>query len=76
MEDTKEQIDEQQLEAAAGGWTINQYDPESCSKLKKEAGKCRGFKGLFFPCDHYSLEWIGNLKCRIKCKMGMFDYIS
>ncbi|MCL2111977.1 MAG: hypothetical protein FWH32_07015 [Clostridiales bacterium] len=77
METQKEQIDEQQLEGAAGGtgWTKNRYDPIMCRGLTRTIpGRCRPV--FDFNCDHFSYEREyfknGTHKYKMTCNMGAF----
>ncbi|MCL2111976.1 MAG: hypothetical protein FWH32_07010 [Clostridiales bacterium] len=77
MENQKEQIDEQQLEGAAGGtkFTENRYDPIMCRGLTRLIpGRCCPF---LIDCDHFNNEKLGYVKngthrYRKTCNMGAF----
>ena len=73
------ELKEEELEAAAGGWTENRYQPEYCSQFTKTHYNCVGFMTAF-QCDHFSSTATDPLskysKYRKKCAMGYFNYVD
>ena len=74
------ELAEEDLEAAAGGWTENRYDPAICSQYKLAHYNCVGFfKSV--NCDHYREETGtgrgGIVKSWFKtCQMGYYSYVE
>ena len=69
------ELKEEDLEAAAGGFTQNRYDPDVCGQYYKVGYNCVGFLGGCW-CDHYAQKTIRSGHCRYKCAMGYYDYES
>jgi len=46
------EITEDELEAVAGGWSENRYDPNTCKNMTKRKYECIGFLGGCW-CDHF-----------------------
>ena len=69
------ELHETDLEAAAGGATVNRYNAEKCGYHKgNRAWKdCEAFFGLS-PCDHFRKDKIDDNTYHFVCKMGIFDY--
>jgi len=60
------EITEDELEAVAGGWSENRYDPNTCKNMTRNKYECVGFLGACW-CDHYWRKWsyrkkVGNLE--------------
>ena len=75
------ELAEEDLEAAAGGWTKNKYDPNRCKGLTKKIPDVCGL--AFLPCDHYNEEWVrgtstasGYKQYNFSCNMGAFPQYS
>ena len=67
------ELGEEDLEAVAGGWSENRYNPVECAKRDKANYLCEGLLGLLW-CDHFAQDTVGTNRLRIKCAMGYFDY--
>ena len=86
MEENKdiqsEEINEEQLDAVAGGATWNRYDPKTCKNMKRTKYECVGLFAMNW-CDHYREKYAGtcsvngNMTYRISCAMGAYpEYIG
>ena len=77
------ELKETDLEAAAGGWTKNKYDPNRCKGLTQRIpNMCRPVF-LEGACDHYNEEREsgpqnarGDKKYNMSCNMGAFPPYS
>jgi len=68
------ELNEEDLESVAGGWSENRYNPDECHKHKEESYNCKGFMALCW-CDHYREEVNGSTReVRKKCVKGCFNY--
>jgi hypothetical protein len=75
------ELSEKDLDAVAGGWSQNRYDPNVCkASLGRTRYECVGYLSSCW-CDHYSMDGLSK-RCpytnapifRHKCAMGAFDY--
>ena len=78
-EELSEELNEEQLDAVAGGGpTWNRYDPKTCKNMKRTKYECVGFLKQNW-CDHYRNKYIegssGKAEYRISCAKGAYpDY--
>jgi|GEM_PF-1705890 len=76
MENKREEVNELELEAAAGGLTENRYNPDVCGKFTKVQYECVGLLKLV-NCDHYrEAALVTEGRYRFTCAMGRYDYIG
>ena len=72
---TTGEIKEEELEAVAGGWSENRYDPKTCKNITRKKYDCEGFLNWRW-CDHFRKEYIsGELeheKSWYSCVKGAF----
>jgi len=77
------ELNEEDLEAVAGGLTKNRWNPSQCRKYNRTYWDCVGPVGLIW-CDHYRISFAGTIRdpddnlpvpvWKHKCVMGIYDY--
>ena len=75
------ELNEEELEAAAGGGTQNRYNPDVCGKYTRVEYECVGFLMLLCWCDHYRKKFVGSNaddgeRHHHTCAMGCYDYVG